>query len=878
MNVVDFVKDEKCCGCGACIAACPTNALTLTASEYDLHLRPAIDYSKCIDCGKCVKICPAECEKKQEEFQPVGYAAVAEDNVRVKSASGGMFYLLAKWFISKKGYVAGAAYGPDMRVVHILTSDMDGVEKIRGSKYVQSDASGVYREVREALERGKRVLFSGTPCQVAGLKNYLGRDYLKLVCVDILCHGVPAPGILRQYLTDNFDINHVKDVIFRNKLHRNGHPGSLTVVLDDGREFYSEYFDNSYYDAFLGNLTERESCSDCKYCEFPRVGDISIGDFWGAKTVDTKIDYEHGCSVIIANSSKGKKYVQRIMGEIKTAEEYPTETLMSWNRNKRELSLHSGHRELVPMISKLGSLRNAVDALLSKKYDVGVFGVTMNPNFGGLITYWALYEAIKQMGFRTVLIARPINSPDSKDVTHSTEFFKKHCDTTEQLEASKLGTLNSRIDRFVLGSDQVWNYNLFRCWEESLYLDFVDEKRIKIAYGASFGHGEHMLPGERVGQVSKCFKHFDHIGVREAEGVEILKNNYGVSSKHVMDPVFLVDTEKYKQLSEYSGIDTSDKYVGTYIIEPNAYKLEVIKKITDRLGISNLNVTDGNRTCFKRKSQWFRDRDMHIASDATIYDWLKVIINSDFVVTDSYHATCFCIMFGKPFILLQERWALSRIESIMNLFSLHNRWLQIKNIDDFSINEEWFLPLSDISTTLEDKVEESRDWLRSALSEPKSIEFTDKFNPWIDKTRVEDYFYFLMKDSKDLIITVSSSDIDSAVLSAIDFKSKLSFMNFDTSGSGSFALIYDYSKGVLKVSNSDISELSYSDGKHSITVLVDNSNPKTNNIYTFTDKRRATRLYTGRGVEISVYSKTHQRVVDSFGVELREGTAVIVRR
>ena len=461
MNVVDFVKGEKCTGCGACIAACPKDALLLSCNDADWHLHPKIDRNKCIECAKCVKICPAQSDKVQEDFVPFGYAAVAEDGVRLHSASGGIFYLLAKWFLSKKGYVAGAAYGDGMSVKHVVVSDMAGLEAIRGSKYVQSDASGVYREVKCLLDKGKRLLFSGTPCQVAGLKNYLGCDYPKLVCVDILCHGVPSPRVFEKYLNDNFDIKQVKNVIFRNKLHRNGHPGSLTVVLDDGREFYSEYFDNSYYDAFLGNLSERESCSDCKYCEFPRVGDISLGDFWGAKTVDTRIDYDRGCSVVIVNSEKGQKYFAKVKGDFKTAEQYPIETLMSWNRNKRTLPLHQNRARLVPMIKENSSLRSAVDALLSKKYDVGVFGVTMNPNFGGLITYWALYEAVKSMGYTTALIARPINSLDSKDVTHSTEFFKKHCDTTEQLEAARLGELNGRIDRFVLGSDQVPPLNHF---------------------------------------------------------------------------------------------------------------------------------------------------------------------------------------------------------------------------------------------------------------------------------------------------------------------------------------------------------------------------------------------------------------------------------
>ncbi len=878
MNVKEKVSGDICCGCGACIDSCPTGALSFEYDDKDWHLHPLLDTQKCISCGKCLKTCPAINEKVVSDFEPFGYAAVSDDEVRMNSSSGGIFYPIAKYFISKRGYVAGAVYDESLTVKHIVSNSLEDVKRMQKSKYVQSDASGVYGEVEKLLKMGNRVMFTGTPCQVAALRLFLKKDYKDLCCVEILCHGVPSPKVFDYYLNENFVKSDISDVIFRNKKHRNGNPGSITVVLRDGREFYSEYFDNSYYDAFAYKLTQRKSCFNCKYAEFPRVADITIGDFWGAKTTETKIDYEKGCSIVIINTDIGEKIAKKALKSLKSKENYSIETLMSWNRNKRILESPRYNPDFIELIKRHNSLRVAYQITARKKYDVGVFGVTMNPNFGGLVTYWALYEAIRSMGYTVAVIGRPINSADSKNITHSNRFFSQFCETTEQIPDSRLKELNSIFDKFVIGSDQIWNYDLFKCWKESLYLDFVDDFKTKIAYASSFGHSEHKLPKERVGQVSKYFKHFDRIGVREADGVKILKENYGVDSKHVFDPVFLVELSKYCELAQKSRLESDGAFVGSYIIEPNDFKLSVVKKIVEHLGIKNVNITDGDPQHFSRKSQWFRDRDMHIMENAEIFDWLKMIIDSEFVITDSYHAACFCIMFKKPFILLQERWALSRIESIMNIFGLHNRWLKINDMQNFVIDPAWFRPIVDTDVILQEKIKESYDWLKDALSEEKPLEFINKFDALLPYQRVEDYFYFLMRDRKNYIMILTSANISKDVLQKIDFKSKLSFMEINTSNSSSLALLFDFDEDYIEIKNIDINEISYSIGEEKIRILVDNSTPKTNNIYTTCrDRRRASILNTDAGVVISIYSKLHKKVIDSFEVVVENDIAVIKR-
>lgn len=881
MNVRDSVDFGICCGCGACVNSCPVNAIKFSCDEADWHLHPDVDTQLCVNCGKCLRVCPALKEKNKSNFEPYGYAAVAKNDIRRKSSSGGIFFVLASYVLSKKGYVAGAVYDENLRVKHIVSSNPADLERMRGSKYVQSDASQVYSAVCELLLSGKTVLFSGTPCQIAAMKTLVGGDDPNLICVDILCHGVPSPKIFDYYLNENFDKSQIETVLFRNKEHRNGMPGSLTVVMKNGDRYYSEYFDNSYYDAFGKDISLRDSCFDCKYAEFPRVGDISVGDFWGAKTTATKIDYEKGSSITIVNSKKGEKLWNAISKKLDIVEKYPLEVLMSWNRNKRQRSAHPRRGEFLDSIKRHNSLRVATSNIVNNRYDVGVFGVTMNPNFGGLVTYWALYKAISELGYKTAIIEKPLFDKYDTEITHAHEFFRKRCNIAGTTNPADLPKLSSQIDRFVIGSDQVWNYNLFGCWKNSLYLDFVSDDNLKIAYAASFGHSEHAIPSNKISSVSNLFKRFDYIGVREADGVEILRKNYGVQAKHVMDPVFLVNTDDYRALAADSSLvgTVASEFVGSYIIEPNDFKLGVVKEIADKLGADNLNFTDGDRKHFVRKSAWFKDRNMHIQHEATLYDWLYMLQNAKFVVTDSFHAVCFCIMFKKPFILLQERWALSRIESIMNIFGLHERWLQISDKKDFVINEAWFAPLSNDTDLilLREKVD-SLNWLSSALESRKQVRPIKSFTAHIDKTRVEDYFYFLLRKRQDYVITVSSCNFDSEIFDRIDFKCKLSFQDFATESGKAFVMLYDFDKDFLVYKNSDYSEINYDMGCKNLSCMVDKAeNSRFNSIYVGKERRSFSNLSTTAGVVISVYSKSIGEFVDSFEVVLNNGVAEIKR-
>ena len=829
MNVNEKVSTSLCCGCSVCADACPVKAINMSYDK-DWHLYPEVD-SSCINCGKCLSVCPQYQEKPNNE-EPIGYAVAAPDDVRMESSSGGVFYILAKYIIDNGGYVAGAVFDEQWQVKHILSNSLGDIVRMQHSKYVQSQTAGIYSEVLAKLKEGVTILFTGTPCQVAALRNFVGDKEYPLFVADILCHGVPSPKVFEYYLNENFDKSQIKNIIFRDKRHRNAAPSSITFVLKSGITVYSEYFDNSYTSAFSGGISDRTSCASCKFAVFPRVGDISMGDFWGAKTVETKIDTTRGISCVFLNNEKGKSLWQAVSSNFETIENYDNATLMSWNRNKVELIPSKRYRELVSAIEKNNSLRIAVSDIKNDKYDIGLFGIIPNSNYGGLITYYALYEYVRSLGYSVLMIHEPAYNNGVYSITHATNFFKEYCNLSEVYKPSDLYKLNEKVDTFLLGSDQVWNYSLFHCWYENLYFDFVSPAKKKIAYAASFGHDRHTVDQDRKGLVSALLKEFDYIGVRERDGVTLTNQLYGKGSVAVCDPVFLLDLEKYRRLAGKARIKNTGRYVGSYIIEPADFKLDVVSKVVNYLQCGNVNFTDGNMSVFAKKSKAFHDRHMPIVSDASIENWLDMIINAEFVITDSFHCSCFCIMFNKPFIVIQQRWALSRLQTLIDTYDIQNRWLRISSVDEFTINEEWFNPLPDnTEKILSQQREFGRTWLKNALISSKTVTFNESFTPLNDKVRVEDYFFFMMQNRQDYILILSSAKPSSTLINRIDFKCKLSYLGKNVDEKKAFLMLYDYSADKLLIENSDVIDFSYKTANKTIMSIVNVPNKRINKIY-----------------------------------------------
>ena len=337
------IKDKsKCCGCEACLQVCPQQCISFHRDEEGFNY-PYVNMEKCVDCGLCEKVCPEL--KNIDEKEPIHvYAAINNDlEERIQSSSGGLFVLLAKRIIDEHGVVFGARFDDKWNVVHSYTENLEGIPPFMGSKYVQSRIGDNFKKVKEFLCAGRKVMFSGTSCQIAGLKNYLIKDYNNLLTVDVICHGVPSPLVWRQYLeeiknnahkgknTVSFPPKHliseretlkeryetvIERISFRDKrLGWQKYSFALTLAeaSADGKKnsvsLSHIHRDNPFMKVFLSDIILRPSCHKCFAKSGKSGSDITLADFWGVGSVVPEMDDDKGVSLLVVNSERGMNYI-----------------------------------------------------------------------------------------------------------------------------------------------------------------------------------------------------------------------------------------------------------------------------------------------------------------------------------------------------------------------------------------------------------------------------------------------------------------------------------------------------------------------------------------------------------------------------------------
>lgn len=322
--MINITDKHKCCGCTACISVCPKGCISMSEDK-EGFLYPIVDSVKCIDCGLCEKVCPV-LHPLKNEAEPLVYAAINNDeSIRMQSSSGGIFTLLAEYVIENGGVVFGACFDRDWNVVHDYTETKEGLARFRGSKYVQSNVGNSFSQVKAFLDSGREVLFSGTPCQVAGLKNYLRKPYPNLLTVDLVCHGVPSPEVWRKYLQETVckayrikknksAINlcdYISDISFRFK-DKGWKKYSIKIVFRNGKFEMMPFYENPYMNIFLSNLSLRPSCYACPTKLYNVQSDITIADFWGVNDIKPDIDDDKGCGLILIHSKEKLKFLCRM--------------------------------------------------------------------------------------------------------------------------------------------------------------------------------------------------------------------------------------------------------------------------------------------------------------------------------------------------------------------------------------------------------------------------------------------------------------------------------------------------------------------------------------------------------------------------------------
>ena len=308
--MVDKVIGDRCTGCSACLNRCPKQAITLVPNSEGFWY-PSVSETNCVHCNLCINTCPILNPRQNLNFpEPKVYAAWNKDeNIRIQSTSGGVFSALAQAFIRGGGCVIGARYCEDFTISHCIIEQEKDIPLLRQSKYAQSDLHDIFKEIRNKLTSGEKVLFCGTPCQSAGLQSFLCKDYSNLYTCDFICRGVISPKVYRQFLNDMSQKYGaaLQMVQFKNKDY--GWNRFSTKLRFQNKTVYQEDRDNDYYTRgyLKHNLYLRPSCHNCKFKSFPRVSDLSLGDFWGIGNYKKELDSNKGTSVILINSQKGNE-------------------------------------------------------------------------------------------------------------------------------------------------------------------------------------------------------------------------------------------------------------------------------------------------------------------------------------------------------------------------------------------------------------------------------------------------------------------------------------------------------------------------------------------------------------------------------------------
>ena len=335
--MIDRLTKEECCGCNACGDICPQKSISF-AKDIEGFLYPQIDTSTCIKCNLCEKVCPViniDNLKNNDFEKPKCYAAVHKNlQVRFDSTSGGAFSAFAKKAYQDKAYVGGAVWNDDWTVSQFISNNKKDIERLRSSKYIQSNATGFYKEVKELLKNGEKVLVCGTPCQMAALRSFLGKPYENLLILDFVCMYVNSPRIWDAYIKGLEEKHQSKVIYIKDKNKEIGWRTLCTkIVFENGDVIYETKDKNAFRRCYMGmGVAARPACYNCKFKGFPRISDVSLADFWGVeKYLPKEYDNNLGTSMILLNSNKGKTYYENKVASQMLTEEIPFGYILGGN-------------------------------------------------------------------------------------------------------------------------------------------------------------------------------------------------------------------------------------------------------------------------------------------------------------------------------------------------------------------------------------------------------------------------------------------------------------------------------------------------------------------------------------------------------------------
>lgn len=697
--MIEVVDLNKCCGCAACANICPKKAISIVQDEEGFY-KHHINQDLCINCGLCQKVCP-QINFEYENFDvPSCYAAMADDELREKSSSGGVFGVLAHEILKLNGIVCGAAFDENWVVKHIIVDNMNDLEKLHGSKYVQSFISeDLFKKIKNYLDEGRYVLFSGVPCQVAGLHNFLKKDYDKLYTVDLICAYAPSPKVFKKFLEENYNRHDINKISFRDKETFGWN--AINIVLEEKK---NKIIDNKYMKPYLNRMFKGEHCVNCSFKRFPRPGDFTIGDFWKIQNFTKDMDDRKGTSAICLNTSKAEKLFSKIKSNFKKIKSMPLNGV-SWqidvpNKIHRTLECKSFYHHLN------NSTFDENVKTAPKNSKVGIINWWFINNRGAILTNYALNEMVKELGYNsfTINYISPFER-ENYQKGYVKAFTDKYIQKTRWIENRyDLEQLNSDIGTFICGSDQIFNFA--PCYSHNMifYMDWVDVKNNKlISYAASFAYDTFKAQEHQKNLVKHLLSRFDYHSIREEEGVAIMQNTFGLDAKLILDPVFCIDKQKYVDIAEQSTdkLDAEDFIVYYYTVPDRIKNAELIDYVMKMTGV-------------KKAINLF-------SWDIPMENWLWYFIHAKFVLTNSFHGVCFSLIFNKPWLaFVVDGKEDSRFSTLIKLSNMKERVFY--NIEEIFKADYLFkhVDFSYFNNSIKGKIQDAYNWLSNAMNSPKT--------------------------------------------------------------------------------------------------------------------------------------------------------------
>ena len=640
-----MVNKEICSGCSACKYTCPVNAIEIKTDELTGFKLAEIDTTKCINCGKCDSVCPHISDKnKNAENKQEKYALQASEEIRKVSTSGGAFTVLANYY-SKLGYkIVGVQWDKDWHAEYAIAETENEWHKFRGSKYMQPDTKDIFPKIKQLLDSDAKILFTGVPCHVSGLLNFLGKKYNNLVTIDLFCGALPSPIIWdKWYEYQKIDKNNLQNVNMRAKCSQGNNIHVISLTENDGQIHNIPYKCSMAQDIVVKKMWSLPVCHECRYRDMNRVSDYTIADLWNSarSCPELHCETDSQVSTFLCNSDEAKKVVKIFQSDENIIIRTISHVQAPKNFEKRD------SKTIFEKLQKDG-IKIPKKDMKEKLYDIALCGGTFNNNFGATLTYYALYRYLELQGYKTVLL--PPSEKAFKGGMQEGNVFDKYCTVAPNYFKTNITKFNELANTFILGSDQMWNPNcgLYKDLGMKCFLDYVKDDKKKIAYSTSFG-GRVFPQDNNYNRIKRLLEEFDSISCREKSGCDLLKAHCNIDAQHTIDPVFLLPIEEYDRLIEDSEVELPrGEYACYYANTPNQETLDFYHGLNKKLGLDEITICNGQLPFIKKHVENFPNEKF--VNPILAQDWLKYIKNAKYVITSSFHCVCFCIMYNIPFI------------------------------------------------------------------------------------------------------------------------------------------------------------------------------------------------------------------------------------